>query len=132
MADGAKIQTTISCICPRFEFRFPVRLYRWSCCCCLPYNHCSNWTWVVKEILAFGIRLRSTHCRDFNYLKLCRPAYFVRTTKSLPHPSHDIADICHLRDILFGNLGFVKKILKKYGAKSGTISKFSNRFYKWD
>ena len=29
----------------------------------------------------FGLdtRLRSTHCREFNYLKLCRPAYFVIT-----------------------------------------------------
>ena len=26
-------------------------------------------------------RLRSTHCREFNYLKLCRTAYFVRTTQ---------------------------------------------------
>ena len=51
------------------------------CCCGLPCNHCSNWTWVVEEILAFGTRLRSTHCREFNYLKLCRPAYFVRTTQ---------------------------------------------------
>ena len=56
------------------------------CCCCLPCNHCSNWTWVVEEILAFGTRLLSTHCREFNYLKLCRPAYFVRTTQLLPHP----------------------------------------------
>ena len=24
-----------------------------KCCCCLPCNHCSNWTWVVEEILAF-------------------------------------------------------------------------------
>jgi len=23
------------------------------CCCCLPCNHCSIWTWVVEEILAF-------------------------------------------------------------------------------
>ena len=59
------------------------------CCCCLPCNHCSNWTWVVEEILAFGTRLRSTHCREFNYLKLCRPAYFVRTTQLLPHPGHE-------------------------------------------
>ena len=22
-------------------------------CCCLPCNHCSNWTWIVEEILAF-------------------------------------------------------------------------------
>ena len=41
----------------------------------------SSWTWVVEEMLAFGNRLRSTHCREFNYLKLCRPAYFVRTTQ---------------------------------------------------
>ena len=30
------------------------------CCCCLPCNHCRNWTWVVEEILAYGDRLRST------------------------------------------------------------------------
>ena len=36
---------------------------------------------LLEEILAFGTRLRSTHCREFNYLKLCRPAYFVRTTQ---------------------------------------------------
>ena len=46
-----------------------------QCCCCLPCNHC---TWVVEEILDFGTRLRSTHGREFNYLKLCRPA---RTTR---------------------------------------------------
>ena len=58
-------------------------------CCCLPCNHCINWTWVVEEILAFGTRLRSTHCKEFNYLKPCRPAYFVRTTQLLPHPGHE-------------------------------------------
>ena len=36
------------------------------CCCCSPCNLCSNWTRVVEEILAFGTRLRSTHCREFN------------------------------------------------------------------
>ena len=20
-----------------------------SCCCCLPCNHCSNWTWIVRR-----------------------------------------------------------------------------------
>ena len=35
------------------------------CYRCLPCNHCSNRAWVVKEILAFGNRLRSTHCRRF-------------------------------------------------------------------
>ena len=60
-----------------------------GCCCCLPCNHFSNWTWVVGEILAYGNRLRSTHCREFPYLKLCRPAYFVRTTQLLPHPGHE-------------------------------------------
>ena len=45
--------------------------------------------WVVEEILGFGTRLRSTHCREFNYLKLCRPDYFVRTTQLLPHPGHE-------------------------------------------
>ena len=33
------------------------------CCCCLPCNHCSNWTWVVEEIFVFCKRLRSTPCR---------------------------------------------------------------------
>ena len=27
--------------------------WRTSCCYCLPCNHCSNWTWVVEEMLAF-------------------------------------------------------------------------------
>ena len=53
------------------------------CCCCLLCNHCSNWTWVVEEIFAFGTRLRSTHFREFNYLKLCRPAYLVTTAQLL-------------------------------------------------
>ena len=43
------------------------------CCCCLPCNNCSNWAWVVEEHLANGNRLRSTHCRELNYVKLCRP-----------------------------------------------------------
>ena len=59
------------------------------CCCCLPCNHCSNWTWVVEEMFAYGYRLRSTHCREFHYLKLCRLAYFVRTTRLLPNPGHE-------------------------------------------
>ena len=36
-----------------------------ACCCCLLCNHCNNWTWVVEVFLAFGTRLRSTHCREF-------------------------------------------------------------------
>ena len=44
---------------------FKVRQIWVLCCCCLPCNYCSNWTWVVEEILAFfGTRLRSTHCRN--------------------------------------------------------------------
>ena len=34
---------------------------------------------LLKKCWPFGNRLRSTHCREFNYLKLCRPAYFVIT-----------------------------------------------------
>ena len=37
-------------------------------CCCLPFNHCSNSTLVVEEILANGDRPRSTHCREFHDL----------------------------------------------------------------
>ena len=58
-------------------------------CCCLPCNHCSYLTWVVEEILAFGNRPRSTHCREFNYLNYAKHAYFVRTTQLLPHPGHE-------------------------------------------
>ena len=38
----------------------------WFFCCCrlLPCNHCSNWTWVLEEISAYGSKLRSTHCRE--------------------------------------------------------------------
>ena len=27
-----------------------------ECYCCLPCYNCSNWTWVVEEILAYGDR----------------------------------------------------------------------------
>ena len=33
---------------------------------------CSNWTWDVEEIFAYGNRLLSTHCRELLYLKLCQ------------------------------------------------------------
>ena len=49
------------------------------CCCCLPCNHCSNWTCVVEEILAFGNRLRSTNCREFNYYQKVYPTHSKRT-----------------------------------------------------
>ena len=29
--------------------------------CCLLCEHCSNWTWVIEEVLAYCNRLRSTH-----------------------------------------------------------------------
>ena len=54
---------------------------RCCCCCCLTFNRSSNYAWVVEELLAYGNRLHSMHCREFHYLKLCRPAYFVRTTR---------------------------------------------------
>ena len=44
---------------------------------------------LLKKFLAYGDTLRSTHCREFHYLKLWRPAYFVRTTQLLPHPGHE-------------------------------------------
>ena len=44
---------------------------------------------LLKKFWPYGTRLRSTHCRVFNYLKLCRPAYFIKTTQLLPHPGHD-------------------------------------------
>ena len=37
--------------------------------------------WRNFELLSVGTRLRSSHCRIFNYLKLCRPAYFIRSTR---------------------------------------------------
>ena len=44
---------------------------------------------LLKKCWPFVTRLRSAHCREFNYLKLCRPAYFIRTTQLLPHPGHE-------------------------------------------
>ena len=32
---------------------------------------------LLKKFWPFVTRLRYTHCREFNYLKLCRPAYFM-------------------------------------------------------
>ena len=43
----------------------------------------------LKKFWPFGNRLRSIHCREFLYVKLYRPAYFLRTTQLLPHPGHE-------------------------------------------
>ena len=55
----------------------------------------SKWTWVVEEIWTFGNRLRSTHSREFLYMKLFRPAYFARITQLLPHPGHEQWQVLH-------------------------------------
>ena len=44
---------------------------------------------LLKKFWSFGTSLRSTHCREFNHLKLCRPAYLIGTTQLLPHPGHE-------------------------------------------
>ena len=36
---------------PRIHILF-IPDWIWICCCCLPCNHFSNWTWVVEEIFA--------------------------------------------------------------------------------
>ena len=54
---------------------------RLNCCYYLPYNHCSNWTLGVEEILAFGNKLRSTQYREFLYMKVCRPANLTQLTE---------------------------------------------------
>ena len=64
------------------------RLMVYCCCCCLPCTIVAIGHGMLKKFWPFGTRLRSTHFREFNYLKLCRPAYFIRTTQLLPHPSH--------------------------------------------
>ena len=51
---------------------------------------------LVKKFWPFGNRLRATHCREFLYMKLCRPAYFVRTTKLLTHPGHEEWQVFHI------------------------------------
>ena len=48
---------------------------------------CSNCTCVAEEILAYGNRLRTTHCMQFPYLKLSRSAYLFRTTQLIKHGS---------------------------------------------
>ena len=47
------------------------------CCCCYHVTIVA----IVEEMLSYSNRLRSTHCRKFHYLKLCRAIYFVRTTQ---------------------------------------------------
>ena len=48
---------------------------------------------LLKKNLPFGNRLRSTHCMEFLYMKLCRPAYLATKYRSLnicynqPNPS---------------------------------------------
>ena len=54
---------------------------------------------LLKKFWPFGTRLRSTRCREFNYLKLCRPAYFIRTSQLLPHPGHE--EVHHSYYVLF-------------------------------
>ena len=44
--------------------------------------------WVKEENFASGNWLHSTHRREFHYMKLCRPAYFDRTTQFLPQPGY--------------------------------------------
>ena len=54
------------------------------------YNHCSmHGHWLLKKFWPFGNRLRSTHCREFLCMKLCRSAYFAKITQLLPHPGHE-------------------------------------------
>ena len=43
---------------------------------------------LLNKCWPFGSRLRSTYCREFHDMKLCRPAYFVSTTQFLPPPGH--------------------------------------------
>ena len=54
-----------------------------QCCCCLPFNHYSNSHGLLKKYwpMVIGCVLP--------YMKLCRPAYFIRTTQLLPHPGHE-------------------------------------------
>ena len=50
-----------------------------GCCCCLPCNHCSNWSRVVGEILALANRLRSTHFRSVKLAEclVAKPAVWM-------------------------------------------------------
>ena len=58
-----------------------VSVYNDNCCCCLPCNHCSNGHGLLKKFWPFGNWPHSTYCREFLYVKLYRPAYFVRTNQ---------------------------------------------------
>ena len=81
-------QASSSCLKEKCRFN--------SCCCsCYPCNH-SNLTWVVDEILDYGIRLRSMRCKELPFLKLCEPAYFVITNQLFPHPGGRFCILCHL------------------------------------
>ena len=86
-----------------------VKKYFLLCCCCLPCTIEAIGHGLLKKFWPFGTRLRSTHCREFNYLKLCRPAYFIRTTQLLPHP--------HITSLIAVSIFFSLKNLISYWKK---------------
>ena len=61
---------------------------------------------VLKKVSPFGNRMRSTHCREFLYMKLCSPAYYARTTQCL---------------VLYLGMCFVLPLLARGGGVGGEL-----------
>ena len=60
------------------------QFFSWQVVCCAVVFHVTIVAMDMgsrRNFGLFGNRLRSTHRREFLYVKLCRPAYFVRTTQ---------------------------------------------------
>ena len=73
-----------------------MRMIFLRCCCCYHVTIVAIGHGLLKKFGLFGNRLRSTHCREFLYMKQCRPAYFNRTTQLLPYPGHEQRQVCIL------------------------------------
>ena len=82
-------------------FTFPFAFHLNVCCCCLPCNNFSNWTWVVEEILAFQfqaafyalqgiqlfetIQIRLLH-QNYSIITSPWPCLRVQNERPEPHP----------------------------------------------
>ena len=52
----------------------------------LPFNHCSNYTRVVEIILAYGNRVRSTHCGEISFFETMQSRILLQNYSILTSP----------------------------------------------
>ena len=93
-------------------------------CCSLPCNHCSNWTWVVEEILAYGNRLRSMHCRKFRCIKR-EYVGGCKSFRSVPDP------ILELDPIVPEKVGSGSHQIHNFASRDDIYRKIYIYIFKW-